>query len=168
MDLFKYDYELDFTMENVVGTGAWFFLRFNLDVGLTGWAATLFFNPSASSGATSVGSSYNNASTGNQIYWLNGGTCNGNMTLKATYRMTAINATQFAINLIQSQPANIVSATNFNANYLVYATQIFYNYSSNNPTRWCPTHFNIVTATANSFNSGRCLIRRVTKTSSYL
>jgi hypothetical protein len=165
MDLFKYDYEMDFTINNIVSS-SWFYLRFNNDSGLSAWSSTLFFHPNGQSGTTSIGL-YNNGSVGSSIYWLNGGWHSGYSTLKATYRISAHSSTQFGVYLMQHQPANFVYGDNINAGYLVFASQIFYNYTTNNSTRWCPTSMNIIGNTG-SFSTGRCLIRQVIKSSSYL
>jgi hypothetical protein len=165
MDLFKYDYEMDFTINNIVSS-SWFYLRFNNDSGLSAWSSTLFFHPNGQSGTTSIGL-YNNGSVGSSIYWLNGGSHSGYSTLKATYRISAHSSTQFGVYLMQHQPANFVYGDNINAGYLVFASQIFYNYTTNNSTRWCPTSMNIIGNTG-SFSTGRCLIRQVIKSSSYL
>jgi hypothetical protein len=167
MELIRYDYELEFTMENVLGNQPWFYLRFNQDVGLVGWAGTLFFYPGSGGGGTSV-AFYTNASVGNQIYFLNSGVIPTTAQMKATYRISAISATRFVVYLVQKQPAICPATDNANALFPVFATQICYNYSSNDPSRWSPTHFKLESITPNAFSGGRCLIKRVTKTSSYV
>jgi hypothetical protein len=68
---------------------------------------------------------------------------------------------------MSSQPANMAQINSTNAYHMVYATKIYYRYSSNNATRWAPSHFAISCA-AGDFGSGRCLMRQVIKSSSYL
>ena len=171
MDLFRYDYEMDITLWDVagIGNGPWFFLRFNNDVGLTAWTANLFFNPDATAGGTSFGV-YNNIAHGaNSIYWLNAGNVSGNrLTVKATYRISAISAQSFVVYLMSSQPVNMAQANSVNARYMVYATKIYYTYSTNDVSRWCPSTFAIRCNNANDFITGRCLMRQVIKSSSNL
>jgi hypothetical protein len=167
MDLFRYDYELEFTMENLLGNQPWLFLRFNQDVGLVGWAGTLFFYPGSGGGGTSA-AFYTNASVGSQIYFLNPGIIPTTAQAMVTYRISAISATKFVVYLVQKQPAMCPSTDNANALFPVFATQIFYNYSSNNLSRWCPTHFKLESITANAFSGGRCVIKQVIKSYSYL
>ena len=167
MELIRYDYELEFTLENVLGNQPWLYLRFNQDVGLVGWAGTLFFYPGSGGGGATVGF-YSNASSGNQIYFLNPGVIPTTALTKATYRISAISNTRFVVYLVQKQPAMCPATDNANALFPVYATQIIYSYSSNDLSRWSPTHFKIESITANAFSGGRCLIKRVTKTSSYV
>ena len=154
---------------NDVLPSKWFFLRFNQDVGAIAWAETLFFHPNSTSGTTSV-AVYNSAQIGYTFcYWLNGGSLSGggSMTLKATYRISAISAQEFVVYLMSSQPANMAQVNSTNAIYLVYATKIYYRYSTNHATRWAPSHF-YIHCTAGDFGSGRCLMRQVIKSSSYL
>jgi len=169
MDLQKYDYEMDFTLFDVLGNQPWFYLRFNQDVGMTAWTGTLFFNPNATSGGSTIVGVYNNVAHGaTTIYWLNAGpVSSGRMTLKATYRISAISAQQFVVYLMSSQPVNTAQGDSLNAVSMVYATNICYRYSTNNATRWCPSHF-AISCTAGDFGSGRCLMRQVIKSSSNL
>jgi hypothetical protein len=168
MDLFKYDYEMDFTFIDLLNS-KWIYLRFNNDVGLTAWASTLLFNPVGTTGNTTTGA-YNNAVHGSSlIYWLYGGVLSGTtrMTLKATYRISAISAQQFVVYLMSSQPVPMPQADNANETSLIYATKIFYKYSTNDATRWCPSSF-VFSCAAGEFTTGRCLIRQVIKSNSYL
>ena len=168
MDLFRYDYEMDITLWDVLNS-KWFYLRFNDDVGNTAWASTLFFNPSANGGATTV-AYYNRVSHNvSQIYWLYGGqlSTGQRMTLKATYRISALAAQQFVVYLTSSQPVPMPQGDSINETTQVYATKIYYRYNTNDVTRWCPSSFSI-RCDANDFITGRCLMRQVTKSSSYL
>jgi hypothetical protein len=168
MDLFKYDYEMDFTFIDVLNS-KWFYLRFNNDVGLTAWASTLLFNPIGTTGNTTTGAYNNSAHGSTQIYLLYGGVLSGTtrMTLKATYRISAISAQQFVVYLMSSQPVPMPQADSINETSLIYAIKIFYKYSTNDATRWCPSHF-AIRCDAGDFTTGRCLIRQVIKSNSYL
>jgi hypothetical protein len=168
MDLFRYDYEMDFTFLTVLPS-KWLFLRFNQDVGAIAWAQTLFFNPNSTSGTTAL-AVYNSNQIGYTFcYWLNGGilSSGGTMTLKATYRISAISSQEFVVYLMSSQPANMAQINSTNAYHMVYATKIYYRYSSNDATRWSPSHF-AISCGAGDFGSGRCLMRQVIKSSSHL
>ena len=171
MDLFRYDYEMDITLWDVagIGSGPWFFLRFNNDVGLTAWTANLFFNPEGTIGGTTFGL-YNNVAHGaNSIYWLNAGNVSANrLTVKATYRISAISAQSFVVYLMSSQPVNMAQANSVNARYMVYATKIYYTYSTNDVSRWCPSSFAIRCNNSNDFITGRCLMKQVIKSSNNL
>ncbi len=167
MDLFKYDYEMDFTFNNVL-SNKWFFLRFNQDAGFIAFTETLFYNPNGTSGTTSVAVYNSNQIGGSFSYWLNAGSVSsGTMTMKATYRISAISAEQFVVYLMSSQPAVLPSANSVSEIWLVYATKIFYRYSTNNVSRWCPSHMTIHCG-ASDFSNGRCLMRQVIKSSSHL
>ena len=168
MDLLKYDYEMDFTFNDVLGSAPWFFLRFNGNTGFIAWTANLFFNPNGTAGTTSFGT-YNNVAHGSDFpYWINpGSVSSGKQTVKCTYRISALSAQQFVVYLMSSQPVNMALVDSINAIYMVYATKIYYRYSSNDVSRWAPSSFNI-NAPVSGFVSGRCLIRQVIKSSSYL
>jgi hypothetical protein len=167
MDLFKYDYEMDFTFNDVLNS-KWFFLRFNQDVGLVAWTETLLYNPNGTSGTPAVAVYNSNQIGGQYSYWLNAGSVSsGTMTVKSTYRISAISAEQFVVYLMSSQPAVLPSANSVSDIYLVYATKIFYRYSTNNVSRWSPSHMTIHCG-GSDFSNGRCLMRQVTKSSSYL
>jgi len=168
MDLFKYDYEMDFTFNDVLGSAPWFFLRFNGNTGFIAWTANLFFNPNGTAGTTSFGT-YNNVAHGADFpYWINpGSVSSGKQTVKCTYRISALSAQQFVVYLMSSQPVNMALVDSINATYMVYATKIYYRYSSNDVSRWAPSSFNI-NAPVSGFVSGRCLIRQVIKSNSYL
>jgi hypothetical protein len=167
MDLFKYDYEMDFTFNDVL-SNKWFYLRFNQDAGFIAFTETIFYNPNATNGTTSVAVYNSNQVGGSYSYWLNAGSVSsGTMTMKATYRISAISAEQFVVYLMSSQPAVLPSANSVSDTTLVYATKIFYRYSTNNVSRWCPSHMTIHCG-ASDFTNGRCLMSQVIKSSSNL
>ena len=70
MDLFKYDYELDFKIDDLPTT-QWLYLDFNGGIGT--WNSTLFFNYLGSgAGAPTTSGAYYNSSM-HPAYWFNGG-----------------------------------------------------------------------------------------------
>jgi hypothetical protein len=172
MDLSLYDYEFDLTITGIVNNN-WLYLRFNNDTGVNGWCSTLFFNPTnASSSAPNISAgTYNNNSNGTFVYWYNGGTVStGPITMKGTYRLSAVNSTTFVVSLMNSQPINMTpSQLNNSPTYLIYATQIQYSYATNvgyqNATRWSPSSISINTSVS-AYTTGNVLIREMMKTSS--
>lgn len=166
MDLSKYDYEFDFTISGLP-TNSWLYLRWNGDSGITGWSSVLIFHPTVNSGSSNITSGvYNNSANGTSIYWYNGGSWSGGgtITMKGTYRISAINYTNFVVSLKNALPINMYDDTvNKTPVYMVYAPQIQYIYSTNNSTRWSPSSVGVY---GSSFGSGNILIREVIKTNS--
>jgi hypothetical protein len=164
MNLQLYDYLLDFSIAGL-GNNIWLYLRFNNDASgsLTAWDSSLIFNPNSSAGAGIHISSatYTNAGFGNTIYWLNGGGGVGEATIqiKATYKISAINASTFVVSLEQCQPVSITGVNNVAPYYQVFASQIKYIYSNNNATRWAPSNIGIFTSSG-SFANLNCCIRQ--------
>jgi hypothetical protein len=168
MNLLKYDYLLDFSITGLANN-TWLYLRFNNDVGLYAWDSCLTFNPTVrASGGVSVACNYNKTDNGNNIYWLNGGM--GGSTLqpiqmKATYKMSAIGNQTFVVSLEQCQPVSIFMAEdNIQPFYQVFATQIKYVYTSNNLTRWCPTHLGVLVAGTAFTNLNCCITQCIRST----
>lgn len=166
MDLFKFDYEFDFTI-NGLQNNTWLYLRFNGGSGsLTGWCSTIAFNPVSGLNPFNVGAIYNSAAHGvNTTYWLNAGSnSTPPMTLKATYRVYAVSQGVFAIALQNSQPVNMTPSNPIAVpQYMVYATQIQYTYTSHG-SRWMPDSIGIF-CDPNNFSDAQLLVREVIKTS---
>ena len=146
-------------------------LRFNGDSGMLGWAITLIFNPSGTSGSQNVSAGvYNNNSAGSNIYWVKCGTAPGGagtMIMKGTYRISATSLVTFVVYPKQAQPVNMFQdSVNVSAVDMAYSSQIQYFHSNNNATRWAPSSIGIF-CTSTAFSSGNVLMREVIKSSSY-
>jgi hypothetical protein len=172
MNMSLYDYEFDFTITGLVNNN-WLYLRFNNDLGLTGWSSALIFNPTNSTTASiTIGTgTYNNTAHGSSVYWYNGGGVTGStITMKGTYRLSAVNANTFVVSLMNNQPINITpSAANANPTYMVFSSQIQYTYATGanqqNATTWTPYSIGIF-CSGTAYSSCNVLIRELVKTSS--
>ncbi len=165
MDLSKYDYELDFTI-NGLSNVQWLYLRFNNDSNLQAWDSSLTFNPDSATHATAnvAGNVYNNSSSGNSIYWLYSGRgtlTNSPITLKVTYRISATDNLCMVVYCMQGQPSGFMPTIgNIGVYYLIWATQIKYKYN-NSAVTWSPTSMGIMTP--GTYNSANCCIRQCIK-----
>jgi hypothetical protein len=169
MDLFKYDYELDFKIDDL-GSTQWLYLNFNNDTGLTGWNSTLFFNYLGSgAGAPTTSGGFYSSYNGNPPYWFNGGAYylgSRNLMFRGKYRISAYSPTQFVVYYMGTQPVSMIQgASNYGTYYLVYATQICYNYSTNDATRYAP--FNLRVNCATTYGAGSIMMTQCLKTSNY-
>jgi hypothetical protein len=85
--------------------------------------------------------------------------------MKATYKMSAIGNQTFVVSLEQCQPVSIFMAEdNIQPFYQVFATQIKYVYTSNNLTRWCPTHLGVLVAGTAFTNLNCCITQCIRST----
>lgn len=166
MDLFKYDYELDFKIDDLPTT-QWCYLDFNGGIGA--WNSTLFFNYLGSgAGAPTTSAGYYN-SLSNPAYWFNGGQVlsgTRNLMFRGKYRISAYSPTQFVVYYMGTQPVSMIQGTTtYGTYYLVYATQICYNYSSNDATRYAP--YNLRVNCAVPYGAGSIMMTQCLKTSNY-
>ena len=166
MDLFKYDYELDFKIDDLPTT-QWCYLDFNGGIGA--WNSTLFFNylGSGAGAPNTAGGFYTSAL--HPAYWFNGGQVSSgsrNLMFRGKYRISAYSPTQFVVYYMGTQPVSMIQGTTtYGTYYLVYATQICYNYSSNDATRYAP--YNLRVNCAVPYGAGSIMMTQCLKTSNY-
>ena len=164
MDLFKYDYELDFKIDDLPTT-QWLYLDFNGGIGT--WNSTLFFNYLGSgAGAPTTSGAYYNSSM-HPAYWFNGGQVYSgtrNLMFRGKYRISAYSPTQFVVYYMGTQPVSMIQGTTtYGTYYLVYATQICYNYATNDATRYAP--YNLRVNCGTPYGAGSIMMTQCLKTS---
>lgn len=166
MDLFKYDYELDFKIDDLPTT-QWCYLDFNGGIG--SWNSTLFFNYLGSGAGSPNTSAGFYTSALHPAYWFNGGQVSSgsrNVMFRGKYRISAYSPTQFVVYYMGTQPVSMIQGTTtYGTYYLVYATQICYNYSSNDATRYAP--YNLRVNCAVPYGAGSIMMTQCLKTSNY-